>query len=135
MVYGLDGVLRLGTLRRQPPDPGLLAPSIRDRRSVLGWPTPSGPWWRTGRDAPVFYLTALPINYAGPVTRLLERKGYPPGRVLIGGSGMGAVVLSGASLACRVHHGQHDPLRTTGRAHVAPAYTPTAFRGRSGYQP
>ncbi|HYZ37337.1 MAG TPA: phosphatase domain-containing protein [Pseudonocardiaceae bacterium] len=84
VVYDVDGVLRLGTLRRQLRRiRGLVRSSTRDHRSVLGMPHAVRALGAEQPDAPMFYLTAVPISLAGPFMGLLERDGYPLGTVLM----------------------------------------------------
>ncbi|MDQ3764295.1 MAG: DUF2183 domain-containing protein [Actinomycetota bacterium] len=100
VVYDVDGVLRLGTLRRQLYRiRGLLSPSVRDRRSVLGMPHAVRALVADRADAPVFYLTAVPNNLAGPIRGLLERDGYPSGTVLMADRGLAPWWLFGGGMS------------------------------------
>ena len=79
-LVDVDGVLRLGTLRRQLGRLwALRSMSFRDRRSILAMPRLIRALSADLGDAPVFYLTALPMGLARPITNLLIGDGYPSG--------------------------------------------------------
>jgi phosphatidate phosphatase APP1 len=100
VVYDVDGVLRLGTLGRQLRRiRGLVRSSARDHRSVLGMPHAVRALVAEQADAPVFYLTAVPINLVGPFTGLLQRDGYPLGTVLMADRAMAPWWLFGGGIS------------------------------------
>jgi phosphatidate phosphatase APP1 len=96
VIYDVDGVLRLATVRRQLRRVrAMLARSTHDRRSVQGMSRVLRALVADRPDTAVFYLTALPIDLAGPVMRLLRRDGYPSGALLMSGRGLVARWLVG----------------------------------------
>jgi phosphatidylserine/phosphatidylglycerophosphate/cardiolipin synthase-like enzyme len=98
LLFDVDGVLRLGTLRRQLGRMrALRSMSFRDRRSILAMPRFIRAMSADLGGAPVFYLTGLPIGLARPVTRLLIDDGYPSGTLLPTGRGFAPRWIVGGS--------------------------------------
>jgi len=89
LVYDVDGVLRIAPLPRQIGRlRALVAASPRDRRSLLGMPRLVRVLAEKDPGIPVFYLTALPVRLARPLTQLLHRDGYPAGTALMAGGAL-----------------------------------------------
>jgi phosphatidate phosphatase APP1 len=100
VIFDVDGVLRLATLRRQLRRVrALLIRSTHDLRSVQGMPHVLRSVVADRPGAPVFYLTALPINLARPLTGLLRRDGYPSGTALMAGRALVLRWLLGGGIA------------------------------------
>ena len=69
VIFNVDSVLRLGSLRRQLGRlRALRTTSLRDRRSMLAMPRLVRALSADLDSAPVFYLTAFPIVLAKPIT-------------------------------------------------------------------
>ncbi|UUO01952.1 DUF2183 domain-containing protein [Mycolicibacterium novocastrense] len=82
VIVDIDGMLRLGTIARQwLRVRSRLRRSTKDRRSVFGMPHLVRELVR-GRDDPVVYVTAVPEKHRRALRRMLERDGYPAGRLL-----------------------------------------------------
>src|SRR4051794_18256368 len=86
VIFNVDSVLRMGSLRRQLGRlRALRTTNLRDRRSALAMPRVVRALSADLDSAPVFYLTAFPIVLARPITNLLIRDGYPSGTLLTTG--------------------------------------------------
>jgi hypothetical protein len=100
VIFTVDSVLRLGSLRRQLGRlRALRTTSLRDRRSMLAMPRLVRALSADLDNAPVFYLTAFPIELARPITNLLTRDGYPSGTLLTTGRAFAPRWLVGGSRA------------------------------------
>ena len=98
VLFDIDGVLRIGTPRRQLHRLwALLGTSVRDRRSVLGMPRLIRALSADLGDAPVFYLTSFSIRLARPVGKMLLDDGYPAGTLLPTGRGFAPRFMVGGS--------------------------------------
>jgi phosphatidylserine/phosphatidylglycerophosphate/cardiolipin synthase-like enzyme len=98
VIFNVDSVLRLGSLRRQLGRlRALRTTSLRDRRSMLAMPRLVRALSADLDSAPVFYLTALPIVLAKPITALLKRDGYPSGTLVTTGRSFTAQWVFGGS--------------------------------------
>jgi phosphatidate phosphatase APP1 len=98
LLFDVDGVLRLGTVRRQLGRiRAMRSMSFRDRRSILAMPRLIRALSTDLGGAPVFYMTALPIGLARPITNLLIGDGYPPGTLLLTGRGLTPRWVAGGS--------------------------------------
>ena len=98
VIFNVDSVLRLGSLRRLLGRlRALRTTSLRDRRSMLAMPRLVRALSADLDSAPVFYLTAFPIVLAKPITALLKRDGYPPGTLVTTGKSFRARWLFGGS--------------------------------------
>lgn len=83
VVVDIDGVLRLGTVSRQwRRVRARLRRSTTDRRSVFGMPHLVRELVRGQHEPVVVYVTAVPEKHRRSLRRMLERDGYPAGRLL-----------------------------------------------------
>jgi hypothetical protein len=98
VLFDVDGVLRIGTPRRQLHRiRALLGSSPRDRRSVLGMPRLIRALSADLGGAPVFYLTSFSMRLARPVRKMLVDDGYPAGTLLPTGRGYWPRFMVGGS--------------------------------------
>ena len=98
VIFNVDSVLRMGSLRRQLARlRALRTTSLRDRRSMLAMPRLVRALSADLDSAPVFYLTAFPIVLAKPITALLKRDGYPSGTLVTTGRSFAARWVFGGS--------------------------------------
>ena len=98
VIFNVDSVLRMGSLRRQLARlRALRTTSLRDRRSMLAMPRLVRALSTDLDSAPVFYLSAFPIVLAKPITALLKRDGYPSGTLVTTGRSFTARWVFGGS--------------------------------------
>jgi phosphatidylserine/phosphatidylglycerophosphate/cardiolipin synthase-like enzyme len=98
VIFNVDSVLRMGSLRRQLGRlRALRTTNLRDRRSALAMPRVVRALSADLNSAHVFYLTAFPIVLATPITALLKRDGYPSGTLVTTGRSFTARWLFGGS--------------------------------------
>ena len=98
VIFNVDSVLRLGSLRRLLGRlRALRTTSLRDRRSMLAMPRLVRALSADLDSASVIYLTAFPIVLAKPITALLKRDGYPPGTLVTTGRSFTARWVFGGS--------------------------------------
>ena len=98
VIFNVDSVLRMGSLRRQLGRlRALRTTNLRDRRSALAMPRVVRALSADLNSANVFYLTAFPIVLARPITALLKRDGYPSGTLVTTGRSFTARWLFGGS--------------------------------------
>ena len=100
VIFNVDSVLRLGSVRRQLGRlRALRTTSLRDRRSMLAMPRLVRALSADLDSAPVFYVTAFPIVLAKQIRALLKRDGYPSGTLVTTGRSFTAQWVFGGSRA------------------------------------
>jgi len=100
VIVDVDGGLRWTSIRRVVGRLlALRTTALRDRRSMLAMPRLVRALAADLGDAPVYYVTNFATLVAGPIMRLLERDGYPPGTVLPTGHNLRPRWLVGGSSA------------------------------------